>query len=1148
MSAFITEPSALNLSMGSTNADCTGSNGAAAVRVRGGVQAYSYIWTNGQTTTSSRNLSVGQHCVTVTDANGCFSSSCVTISPSSDAFKISKTTSLGLVTTITVGSVFNYIVTIKNTCSGGSGYPIQITDVLPAGLQYISATASSGSISGLTYTPNNGAVNSGTVAATFLSAPLSDAMITITVRSVGDAACITGFPLVNTATAQVGTVLKTSTVSLTVVDANIATPNNCTSDTMSITFGTAINAGILAPVSSTAAQTIVVNGTWTLDRSYTFAPGSIIKMESGARIVIPNDYTLTLNGTVVESACSNCMWHEILVQGAGRLISSNSRIEGAQYAIEARNTARLNISNTTFIHNFIGIYTPGVGSPHSLVIPTGSFVGNVFDGGASKKPFVGLVPTLAFKSNGWIFVTPIQGAKGFAGIYMFDNTLLNLTTAAPSNSNTFRNLMSGIVAYQSHVVLNCAEFKDILPVSSYNAQIVHQGGAVHSQGVDGIHTLQVYGMMTDAINNIGTTTFNNCHYGIKGIGVGMNIYSCGMADIPTIGIQAVACNNRQSIFKTNRIDRALLGGIFLYQNELNTNIALAYNYVLLQPTQNSNINPTAGIFVQDTKKPYYLTITQNRVVSRDAQIGIAVVSHQSTGGAISNNEVEIWATSPDKAGIFVMDSEINLTCNNVIGTGLALTTNNIYGIYGSNLSNNTWLCNTVDNTQIGVCFQGTNDVQLRGTRFDNHDIGLLLTSDATIGVQGDDISGNGNRWLGNANQDAVNMNNANLLLSKFTIDSLANPQFKPNNFASLGIWFENIVQPYSYDCNTSGYPYVCGQPLLRMANIDQRDISLATDDFVTASYTETATHNGKRQLYRKLKKNPALGQANMALKTFEKAADQDIVGHLDNMSQLQVQALNYALPEWANILDYQMQCSLDIDTLLHLDSLLASQRTSQIESQRDLISKRLSQRILGRAAQDEALRTLKNTYLENVALWNDDIAIDATILPAQLEQELNAIYFQMLSSGHYDFNANQLAVLRLVAAYCPEEGGIAVHRARAMLTRVQLVRFLGDDCAENIANAQPLDVLAPLDELKDTSILLYPNPTMDKITLYCPAKFAKNTEIVVVNALGQSLATVQMAEESSSILLDVSTYTPGVYVAKIRIGQKWVTKSFVVVK
>ncbi len=74
----ITQPAALTIIGDSIN-DNGSCNGSAWVIVNGGINPYTYLWTGGGTGDSIKSKCVGNYCCTVTDANGCLDSVCVTI-------------------------------------------------------------------------------------------------------------------------------------------------------------------------------------------------------------------------------------------------------------------------------------------------------------------------------------------------------------------------------------------------------------------------------------------------------------------------------------------------------------------------------------------------------------------------------------------------------------------------------------------------------------------------------------------------------------------------------------------------------------------------------------------------------------------------------------------------------------------------------------------------------------------------------------------------------------------------------------------------------------------------------------------------------------------------------------------------------------
>ncbi len=73
--------------VGSTNANCS-TPGSATASASNGTPAYSYIWSNGETTVKAVNLSAGTYTVTVTDVNGCTATASVTIGSTVNGIRI----------------------------------------------------------------------------------------------------------------------------------------------------------------------------------------------------------------------------------------------------------------------------------------------------------------------------------------------------------------------------------------------------------------------------------------------------------------------------------------------------------------------------------------------------------------------------------------------------------------------------------------------------------------------------------------------------------------------------------------------------------------------------------------------------------------------------------------------------------------------------------------------------------------------------------------------------------------------------------------------------------------------------------------------------------------------------------------------------
>lgn len=141
----ITQPPVLMASANGVNVNCFGgSNGMATVMGFGGTPPYSVMWSNGQTTATATNLSVGTYSVTLTDANFCAATTSVTITQP-PTLNITVTTSTidcfgassGSATTIVTGGTppYSYLWSNGATTANVSGLPagtygVTVTDAL----------------------------------------------------------------------------------------------------------------------------------------------------------------------------------------------------------------------------------------------------------------------------------------------------------------------------------------------------------------------------------------------------------------------------------------------------------------------------------------------------------------------------------------------------------------------------------------------------------------------------------------------------------------------------------------------------------------------------------------------------------------------------------------------------------------------------------------------------------------------------------------------------------------------------------------------------------------------------------------------------------------------------------------------------------
>ena len=115
MGFTLSQPPVLNAFVSSTDLLCNGvSTGSASVTATGGTGAYTYQWSNTNTTSSIAGIPAGNYTVVVTDVNGCSQTRSVTINePPPVTISVSKTnatcgTSNGSIVTSTTGGIGSY--------------------------------------------------------------------------------------------------------------------------------------------------------------------------------------------------------------------------------------------------------------------------------------------------------------------------------------------------------------------------------------------------------------------------------------------------------------------------------------------------------------------------------------------------------------------------------------------------------------------------------------------------------------------------------------------------------------------------------------------------------------------------------------------------------------------------------------------------------------------------------------------------------------------------------------------------------------------------------------------------------------------------------------------------------------------------------
>lgn len=229
-------------------------------------------------------------------------------------------------------------------------------------------------------------------------------------------------------------------------------------------------------------------------------------------------------------------------------------------------------------------------------------------------------------------------------------------------------------------------------------------------------------------------------------------------------------------------------------------------------------------------------------------------------------------------------------------------------------------------------------------------------------------------------------------------------------------------------------------------NVNVVDHTIANGGLSAIKVTE---YNGKRALFRKLSTNPnlATNSSSSNIQSFISNHQSSCIEHFDHIVDQCSQALTISSIDSTLLDSLKNTCACYLDSLQCLDSTLCVNYTTVTANKRTALVNNLSTTLQQEQAFLNNLSIQQQTAL--IPVLNANNGFNTAITHEFLEKEVNNIYLNTLARGKLSFSSRQLSTLRMIAAYCPQEGGIAVHQARGMLSMIENVDLLNFDCRSN---------------------------------------------------------------------------------------------------
>jgi hypothetical protein len=169
-----------------------------------------------------------------------------------------------------------------------------------------------------------------------------------------------------------------------------------------------------------------------------------------------------------------------------------------------------------------------------------------------------------------------------------------------------------------------------------------------------------------------------------------------------------------------------------------------------------------------------------------------------------------------------------------------------------------------------------------------------------------------------------------------------------------------------------------------------------------------------------------------------------------------------------------------------------------------------------------------------------------------LEKTVNDIYFRTAAYGIDTLTASDLRVLQTIIHLCPQAGGNAVYRARAIYEMINDSVEYDDSTICRVAGyyrtamqeiTEQINYVPKVVAAEKFEFTVFPNPIKSELNLL----FNKNTSgtIKINDALGKLVYSGTMNNEVSKYLIDLKHLSTGIYIITFSNNKEFINKKFI---
>ncbi|MGE3823759.1 MAG: T9SS type A sorting domain-containing protein [Bacteroidia bacterium] len=831
-------------------------------------------------------------------------------------------------------------------------------------------------------------------------------------------------------------------------------------------------------------------------------------------LVITDD--LTLDGCTIELGDEA----SIIVEPGNTLTITNSHLFACELlwgTIFISQGARIEVNGNSLIEDaYIGVYLPSANS-NSYEIENATFNKNVVHIYMSNSHVTnaGTIELTDFlcEDGGFpaLLNAPMDANSTFAGIVISGASADNMIIIGEEAAgNTFRNSNFGIMSYHANIKSFNNSFEDILP----NNLCTSTSGVPNAYNCgSGIYTFGVPHLYVQKENNFETSRIGvYSHYGRSNVIINDNDFT----DVIHGVLVRNTWNPNKNVDITNNTMTDVVQGVYCLKNpRADIDIGVSGvtsnpNTIGITPVDFMGIDFGVGVFVQETQALVNTNVNIAYNTITGAPWGIAT-TNTWMNNEIRQNTITVHDNGGGTpAGIVADNSTWSGIFGNEINSG-NFTEENKSGIRVSSGVGNWIVCNTTEDIGNGLLFEGALQPSyvIKNRMEDNH-IGLVLNN-GTLGN------------IGGAGSPNVAWDN----IWSGTNFSATNPNTHAEGLPAddFIIYYRSTGGEYQPVFNTSsGGPTEAFDPESTIGNTGSEDwcpSGVGSEEMVSPNeeknrVLEVLTDTVTKPVYHdELTWNNKLGIYQLLLEKEDlREADSLITAFYDscfasNMGKLM--RANNAMQGWYFVGEMGWYATDEETMEEYLDTL---------------------ENITTSITPEDVLRDVLLIGFEKYL--DEETIVDS--ISYQLNSVLEILFpdstFEALEVKNDAYSSGQLEDLEDIAQRCPFEYGPGVYMARAMLSEMDSIAYqYRHECEYYGEGAGKWDGYESGDtttiEESQKEIKIYPNPANNSVSIEVTLEEGEKAEIEFWNATGAFAKRNTL--KSGKTRIDISELNAGIY-------------------